>query len=838
MSAQTLLDLKMGIRGLMTYCVSHSGKSGREVDLVQVVKQRKDEGLAGSSGTTCLAIDFYAFACSLLPSSERLLVECQAGKDHALMHEYVTFLGGEPHYYNLWIVRLVANLRQLGIELVFFVDGARGAHASEFKRKLDTLREREDKLVKCHANIKCFCTSGGQLEGGVWSGMRIVRNQLERTALRLGVHWVQCLGEADEEIARYAQTHKEVFAIVSPDSDFLIMRDCQVILPGLVDWLSLILCDEDDLPESIVVPVFSPASIATSLGLPESALPSLAALAGNDITRPLMESYNVIQLLNVYEKRADSVIEGLSQVLATVDGCDVRHLPVVAELMQSDKKLAQAIDECYKFYSLSCEDTDFVWSVSTKNCHPVPESFLSFLTKNVKNGMLPPSSIAIACTGVYWHELYIEDRCLGQPLIPKLTRSLRCFLYGALRQKEVKEYGVQEKGFVVEVVHLDEIHLTIPCVDTSSQLSIHDRVAWYWKILLYELQPDMKLNERIQQKLSRLESFGMTPDEKDHQYVEWLLLTGMMCYLFTLNANMKSKAAKRCRLSRSEADSLFAMQAYCIEQPTPNVVVSSTGRPSMRCVTVGQWYLAAQRYCTRLAALLHLGHFFPEACYLFSGSAWASIYAAVELSENAQSNFAGLPSWVHPVMKERERLLESWKVVHSFVYDTVPAQILPVPGKASEPCVLSKPEPLASLLSKPKALSSTSQVPVSLPVAEHRSRILQLVREERIVCIQGETGCGKSTSVPLYILEDCLSRMSALTGRDSCEQQKINIVVTQPRRVAAIMLARHVAQMRGEPVGQSVGYSVSRDVAVTSTTQITYMTIGYLLQVSDVTCLI
>ncbi|KAI2503246.1 helicase [Fragilaria crotonensis] len=106
-----------------------------------------------------------------------------------------------------------------------------------------------------------------------------------------------------------------------------------------------------------------------------------------------------------------------------------------------------------------------------------------------------------------------------------------------------------------------------------------------------------------------------------------------------------------------------------------------------------------------------------------------------------------------------------------------------------------------------------------LPAANFRSEILSALDQSRVVIICGATGCGKSTQIPQYILDE----MQA-AGYDG------NIVVTQPRRVAATTLAQRVAFERQEKVGSSVGYQVRLDAAVSNSTRITFMTIGILLR--------
>jgi len=111
-----------------------------------------------------------------------------------------------------------------------------------------------------------------------------------------------------------------------------------------------------------------------------------------------------------------------------------------------------------------------------------------------------------------------------------------------------------------------------------------------------------------------------------------------------------------------------------------------------------------------------------------------------------------------------------------------------------------------------------------LPIMEHRDKILELVRNHSVVCIEGETGCGKSTMVPQFILDEALSRSAA----EAC-----NVIVTHPRRVAAVKLAERVASERWERVGKTVGYCVSGSSHRAPQTKLTYCTVGYFLQVSE-----
>jgi ATP-dependent RNA helicase DHR2 len=85
----------------------------------------------------------------------------------------------------------------------------------------------------------------------------------------------------------------------------------------------------------------------------------------------------------------------------------------------------------------------------------------------------------------------------------------------------------------------------------------------------------------------------------------------------------------------------------------------------------------------------------------------------------------------------------------------------------------------------------------------------------------GETGSGKSTQVPQFLLQE--------RWCSGC------VAITQPRRVAAVSLARRVAQEMGSPLGAAspasrVGYSVRFDTSVSPGTRIKFLTEGMLLQ--------
>ncbi|CAF1221606.1 unnamed protein product, partial [Adineta steineri] len=87
----------------------------------------------------------------------------------------------------------------------------------------------------------------------------------------------------------------------------------------------------------------------------------------------------------------------------------------------------------------------------------------------------------------------------------------------------------------------------------------------------------------------------------------------------------------------------------------------------------------------------------------------------------------------------------------------------------------------------------------NLPVFTYRQQILEQIKNHNVILIRGATGCGKTTQIPQYIIDDAIEHNQGA---------HCNVVVTQPRRISAISIAERVAWERSEDLGNSCGYSV------------------------------
>lgn len=115
-----------------------------------------------------------------------------------------------------------------------------------------------------------------------------------------------------------------------------------------------------------------------------------------------------------------------------------------------------------------------------------------------------------------------------------------------------------------------------------------------------------------------------------------------------------------------------------------------------------------------------------------------------------------------------------------------------------------------------------------LPIASVKDDIIRTLDSSQVLVFSGETGCGKSTQLPSYILEHELSQ-----GRP-CK-----IVVTEPRRISAISLAQRVSAELGDAPGTMgsksslVGYSIRMESKVSSSTRLTFVTNGIALRMLE-----
>lgn len=112
----------------------------------------------------------------------------------------------------------------------------------------------------------------------------------------------------------------------------------------------------------------------------------------------------------------------------------------------------------------------------------------------------------------------------------------------------------------------------------------------------------------------------------------------------------------------------------------------------------------------------------------------------------------------------------------------------------------------------------------SLPAFSVKNDLLRTINENQVTVVIGETGSGKTTQLAQYLFEEGLA-----SGKDGSGNRLIGC--TQPRRVAAMSVAKRVSEERGCKLGDEVGYAIRfEDVTTPNKTKIKYMTDGVLLR--------
>ncbi|KAJ0056226.1 hypothetical protein NL108_004514, partial [Boleophthalmus pectinirostris] len=121
-----------------------------------------------------------------------------------------------------------------------------------------------------------------------------------------------------------------------------------------------------------------------------------------------------------------------------------------------------------------------------------------------------------------------------------------------------------------------------------------------------------------------------------------------------------------------------------------------------------------------------------------------------------------------------------------------------------------------SEFAKKKSITEQRQY---LPIFAVRQQLLNIIRDNSIVIVVGETGSGKTTQLTQYLHEDGYTSY----GMVGC---------TQPRRVAAMSVAKRVSEEIGSNLGEEVGYAIRFEDCTSEKTVIKYMTDGILLRES------
>ncbi|PFH63165.1 hypothetical protein XA68_17274 [Ophiocordyceps unilateralis] len=173
-----------------------------------------------------------------------------------------------------------------------------------------------------------------------------------------------------------------------------------------------------------------------------------------------------------------------------------------------------------------------------------------------------------------------------------------------------------------------------------------------------------------------------------------------------------------------------------------------------------------------------------------------------ETKEEPKENLSS--QWLDPMADPDKR---------KFASDMRTARTNPKPEEAPEwkKAVIPRGQPLGK-----RTNLSMQEQRRQLPVFAFRSQLIQAIKDNQILIVVGETGSGKTTQLTQYLAEAGFASKGGIIG------------CTQPRRVAAMSVAKRVAEEVGCKTGQQVGYTIRFEDCTSPKTIIKYMTDGML----------
>lgn len=192
-----------------------------------------------------------------------------------------------------------------------------------------------------------------------------------------------------------------------------------------------------------------------------------------------------------------------------------------------------------------------------------------------------------------------------------------------------------------------------------------------------------------------------------------------------------------------------------------------------------------------------------------------------ELAEKAVSAEARQKSWIDP--------LPATSADSSSLLDQSSARNIPEWKRAITGA--GKPGAISYGQKSTKSLIEQRE---SLPIFKLKHQLVQAVQENQILIVIGETGSGKTTQITQYLAEVGFTAPKCTGAKGSSGAPKPAVIgCTQPRRVAAMSVAKRVAEEYGCILGHEVGYTIRfEDCTTDGTTCIKYMTEGMLMRES------
>ena len=608
-------------------------------------------------------------------------------------------------------------------------------------------------------------------------------------------------------MARYSRTHEETCGVVGTQADFAVISGC-VFFPrrefdsekavGLEQGVSI-----EENPDEIVAMAISSTGLAESLKIREDQLPDLAMLCGTEYTKLLLSRLSVLTALGV----EGSDVEDIAAWLRGQEGTLLEN-EVIKNLCRFHPEFQKALERSYRHFAVEDPPSSD------------PPSPVSPVCELVERELGQGCSLALSAArrGSVVLPVVLESATLGEPSIVELLRPLRFTLYCLLGVTSVWEKGRTS----VKVCEWQEVAV---CAGKEESTAAVEHLK-----LLRGLGRSEKLGALY--TLSTILSEGSVASVFDAvdsvtnsssselPELGWAVVhkLGVLCVSLRLLALLNNHSS--LSISEEELGAVLVASLTCATEARilPHLVHVL---PSMKAVSIAEWFCTVIDSVYQLSGMIGLTEGSPEPRNLFYPMAFIPYHLALgthsELTARQKTDVESVKQALDLALS-----LPLLAEFRSCVFDTEGEQTLShliVRCSAALGEVLEHTEqllprtmtaPLEELLTSDEEeddgeeddeeyLSGESesgsncnwmegseseddgrlQEEKKLPITKHREKILELVSEHQVVCVEGETGCGKSSQVPQFILEH---------SRDS------RVLVSQPNSLAAKKLAERVSK--------------------------------------------
>ena len=738
---------------------------------------------------------------------------------------YTTISGPDYHLVADRARCFVRALRSVGVDPVLFVD-VTSADSTDEELLQQKKGEMEQEMTEGYLVQQ-------MLEGTTVLALekvkpnKLAERQILQSLKEEGAELVFCTHQKSMQvIAQYIRSHEEVCGVVSSDADFAIVGGC-VLFPrsefdcekmvGLRQGVSI-----DENPGEILALAISSAGLAESLEIRQDQLPDLAVLCGTKDTHLFLGRLSVLTALGV----EGSDVVDIAKWLEDKEGSLLDN-DVIKGLCSLHPEFREALEGSYRAFAVGESSLIEPSRITSPVCQLVEKEIVEHC----------PLAAGVARKGNVMLPVLLESLTLGQPSILEVLRPLRFTIYSLLGVGSVSEFGRTATAACQEQVvsvcsSLEETAAAVERLQSLRDLGKCEKLGIVYS--LSTIPSVLSVGSVLQVVDSAIKTSLEFPE------IEWPKLHQLAIICCSLRLLVLLNRSSSLSISNEEMDALLVASLACATEGRvlPHIVHVL---PSMRAVTIAEWFCTVIDSVYQLAGVVGCTEASPEPRNVFYPMAFIPYHLALERHSNLTSRQKADINSVKAAM-DFSLLLLSVEEFRSSVFDadtpqTLPALITQCHAALEEmldnegdllPRTMTAP--LSELFRRSDSESGSDEDEEEegeprkvwdreeLPIMEHKEKILELMEEHQVVCIEGETGCGKSSQVPQFILQ---------------EVPDSRVLVSQPNFLAAKKLAERVREEMGSPEMVTFCDELRTE---RGGARLVYGTNGFLLQVCNLMC--